>query len=226
MRSALSTLAFALTLLAVVPVARAADDAAPADSVMRPRLGQGSYLDTRDLSAEPRDLSQDAGEIESFLDSFSKRPPLDFKRLQLQELLRKNLLAEEENSSRVSVFRAESTLALELYQLRGEEWPHYHPHSDLWVYVWRGRGTLLIDDDESEYGPGDLLQIPAGRTYALHNLSGAPTVALLWEWPPVVDELTVEFIPEDVLEQMRLDSLRNVDLQERSLYRSARPGRR
>jgi mannose-6-phosphate isomerase-like protein (cupin superfamily) len=224
MRTALSTFALAVFLLAPSAGAQGTDNVAPADSVMRPRLGQSTFLDTRDLSVEADTLRQDVGQIESFLDSFATRPPLDFKHLHLQDVLRANLLEDDEDSRRVTLFRADSTLALELYQLRGEEWPHYHPYSDLWVYIWRGRGTLSLDEDESEYAPGDLLQIPAGRTYALHNLSGAPTVALLWEWPPVVDELTVEFIPEDVLEQMRLDSLRTLDLQERSLYRGT--GRR
>jgi mannose-6-phosphate isomerase-like protein (cupin superfamily) len=192
--------------------------AEPADSMgllpgETPRLGESDYLDY----GQPDSLAP--GVDVSSLDEFWMMPRLNFRRSRLQDLLRENMLLEEENASSVEIFRADSSMALELYQLRGEEWPHYHPLSDLWVYIWRGRGKLTLDEGESEYGPGDFLQLPAGNTHALSNLSGAPTVAIIWQWPPVVDSLVVEFIPEEVLLQMELDSLRAQDLEDRSLYK-------
>ncbi len=178
-----------------------------------PRLGESDYLDY----GQPDSLA--AGMDASSLDAFWTMPRLNFRRSRLQDLLRENMLLEEENASSVEIFRADSSMALELYQLRGEEWPHYHPLSDLWVYIWRGRGELTHEETRSEYGPGDFLQLPAGNTHALSNLSGAPTVAIVWQWPPVVDSLIVEFIPEEVLMQLELDSLRAQDLEDRSLYR-------
>lgn len=179
------------------------------------RLGQ-AVLDY-DQPVLSDSLAQDGwGE---YLDVLFARPRLEFRKSKLQDLLRENLLLEEENERSLEVFRVDSTMALDLYQLRGEEYPHYHPFSDLWVYIRRGFGKIVVDEEESDYGPGVVMQIPAGVTHSLRNLSGAPTVALIWQWPPVVDSLKVEFIPEDVLEAMRLDSLRNQDLQERSLYK-------
>jgi mannose-6-phosphate isomerase-like protein (cupin superfamily) len=163
----------------------------------RPRLGERSYLDSQ---AGP------ATDAESLF-----APPeagLAFEQLRLQEILREHLLREEENARRVPVFAADTLLALDLYQLRGEEYPHRYPASDVWIYIWRGRGQLQRAEGESAYGPGELLQIPAGQTYSLHNESGAPTVALLWQRPPIDDRLTEEFIPAELQAQMRLDSLR------------------
>ncbi len=202
------------------------DEEAPAEELLEigeadtlattPRLGEGEHLDYG--QPVPVDSLEEGGWGE-FLDILFSRPQLEFRRTKLQDLLRENLLLDEENERSLEVFRVDSTLALSLYQLRGEEYPHYHPFSDLWVYIRRGFGKVVVDEEESEYSPGVVFQIPAGVTHSLHNLSGAPTVALIWQWPPVVDSLKVEFIPEDVLEALRLDSLRTQDLQERSLYK-------
>jgi mannose-6-phosphate isomerase-like protein (cupin superfamily) len=146
-------------------------------------------------------------------------PALEFSSWSLQDALRDNLLAEEENVRLNEVFRADSSLALSIFQLRGEEFPHYHLLSDLWVYIWRGRGELRLDDVEIEFGPGHFLQIPSGSLYSFKNIRGAPTVGLIWARPPLVDSLTVEIIPEEILARMLADSLRAIDLQERSLYR-------
>ncbi len=178
-----------------------------------PRLGESEYLDY-----DQPDSLADGVDISS-LDAFWMRPRLSFRRSRLQDLLRENMLLEEENASSVEIFRADSSMALTLLQLRGEQWPHYHPMSDLWIYIWRGRGELILDEGQAEYGPGEFLQVPAGGTHALRNLSGAPTVAIVWQWPPVVDSLIVEFIPEEVLLQMELDSLHLQDLEDRSLYK-------
>ncbi len=154
-----------------------------------------------------------------FFDDYFPVSDLDFRSRNLQDLLRENLLLEEENERLTEIFRADSTLALALYQLRTETFPRFHALSDLWVYIWRGRGLIVVNEEEEDYGPGQFIQIPAGALHSLRNISGAPTVGLVWQRPPLVDSLTVEFIPEDVLEQMRADSLREIDLQERSLYK-------
>lgn len=177
-----------------------------------PRLGEGGYGQDGTRS--------DAPSLDDYLADLLLRPQLDIERRRLQDLLRENRLLDDENASWQTVFAIDSTLALAMFQLRGEEYPHYHPVSDLWIYVWRGRGRLSLPEGESDYAPGDFIQLPAGTTHAFRNTSGAPTVALVWQRPPIVPELVVEFVPEDVLERMRLDSLRQQDLQERSLYRS------
>lgn len=224
-RSAISRLVPILLLLAAGAAAQDSGtwlelehEAAAGDTLVEGRrLGERENLDYGQ-SEPPDSLAADA--FDALLGQLFMRPALEFKRSRLQDVLRENLLMDEENASAVEVFGSDSTLAMALYQLRGEEFPHYHPLSDLWIYIWRGRGKLMLEAEESDYEPGEFLQIPAGFTHSLRNLSGAPTVALIWQRPPVVDSLIVEFIPEDILEQMLLDSLRTLDLQERSLYRS------
>lgn len=153
----------------------------------RPRLGGGQYIDGR-AAGESREAewSERTGSEE-----FAEAPPLPFAQTRLQELLQRQALRADENARRTPIFSADSLLAVDLYQLRGEETPHYHPLSDIWVYIWRGRGRLQRSTGVSVYGPGELLQIPAGELHAFANESGAPTVALVWQWPPIDDALTV-----------------------------------
>lgn len=160
----------------------------------------------------------------TLLEESAPRPlrDLDFLSVTLQETLRRQPLADEENQACHEMFRVDSLLALSLFQIRGEEYPHYDPQSDLWYYIWRGRGVFSLEGIESDYGPGQILQVPAGSEHAFHNKSGAPTVSLLWQSPPLVDSLRVDIIPEDVLEKMEADSLRDAWMQERSLYKSGR----
>jgi mannose-6-phosphate isomerase-like protein (cupin superfamily) len=185
---AISGLGGALAVLALLVAqtpsawSQAAGEGAWRDSLRtRPRLGGGNYLDREPPALEPTAPAR-FGTL------------LEVEQLRLQELLAQHLLREEENARRVNLVAVDSLLALDLYQLRGAESPHVYPASDLWIYVWRGRGRFLRETGESAYGPGELLQIPAGTPYALQNESGAPTVALLWQWPPI-DELLTRTLP-------------------------------
>lgn len=163
----------------------------------RPRLGGGQYID----GAAARERAENAESEFSATSEFAEAPPLPFAQTRLQELLQLQALREGENARRTPIFSADSLLAVDLYQLRGEELPHYYPLSDIWVYIWRGRGRLARSAGTSVYGPGELLQIPAGELHAFANESGAPTVALVWQWPPIDDTLTV------LREQSAADSL-------------------
>lgn len=150
-------------------------------------------------------------------------PPrsLDYERLALQDLLRSAPLPEAETESWTDVFRVDSLLALSLLQVREEAWPCYYPYSDLWIYIWRGWGQLLRGEREDEYSPGQLFQVPAGTIHRLRNVSGAPTVALVWSSPPA-DSVRVRIMPEELQEQLRADSLRALQMEDRILYRSGR----
>ncbi|MCP4549076.1 MAG: cupin domain-containing protein [bacterium] len=198
-----------------------------------PRLGEGSYLDYSDeefaadslatddenSAAEYYFLYGDSLGLDNMDDIFLP-PPLEFEGRRLQDILLEQRLPEEENFSLIDIFRQDSTMAISLMQLRDAEYPHYHLLSNLWVYVWRGRGQLIVEDREIEYGPGQFYQIPAGIFHSFKNVSGAPTVCLVWQRPSIVDSLVVEVVPEEVLEQMRLDSLRLQNLQDRTIYKS------
>jgi len=145
-----------------------------------------------------------------------------FSMSSLEELLRAHLLGEDEDVRLTEVFRADSSLALSLFQLRGEEYPHYHLRSDLWVYIWRGRGQIALASEERDYGPGQFIQIPAGTLHAFRNISGAPTVALIWQRPPMLAEEIVQIVPPEIRAQQLADSLRARDREERPLYKSPR----
>jgi len=187
----LTTLAVATLLAALPPAARpqGTGEGAWRDSLRtRARLGGGRYIDESDRAGWPGD---GVAAEETLL------PSLAVEQLRLQEVLAQHLLREEENARRMNLVAVDSLLALDLYQLRGAEAPHVYPASALWIYVWRGRGRLLREGAESAYGPGELLQIPAGTAYALANESGAPTVALLWQWPPIDETLTRSLPPTE-----------------------------
>jgi mannose-6-phosphate isomerase-like protein (cupin superfamily) len=210
------------------------EEPARRDSLRRARQQNYSWLDslyggdTDSLVYGPEWLGYDSLEIEQEPDSVGEAwpiyPPreLPFMKLALQDLLRGETLAPDEDESWTEIFKVDSLLALSLLQVREEAWPCYYPYSDLWIYIWRGWGQLIHDDIEEDYSPGRIFQIPAGTIHHLHNISGAPTVALVWSSPPA-DSLRVRIVPDDVLEQMKADSLRAIDLESRILYRS--PGR-
>ncbi|MBC8367014.1 cupin domain-containing protein [bacterium] len=150
-------------------------------------------------------------------------PPRDlpFMNMGLQDLLRSSPLAENEDESWTDIFSVDSLLSLSLLQVREEAWPCYYPYSDLWIYIWRGWGQLIHDGLEEEYSPGRMFQVPAGSIHSLRNISGAPTVALVWSSPPA-DSVRVRIVPDEILEQMQADSLRVIDLEERIIYRSGK----
>jgi quercetin dioxygenase-like cupin family protein len=191
-------------------------DAEPADSL--PLLGQGEYTDYRDGESMGYLLEDSLDTY--FLDDIFLPPSIDFEFMSLQDLLRDNMLPEDENFKLTEVFSPDSTMALSIFQLRDEEYPHFHILSNLWIYIWRGRGQLIKDEQELDYGPGQFIQIPAGDFHYFRNGSGAPTIGLIWQSPPIVDSLRMEVIPEEILEQMHLDSLRTLDLQERTIYKT------
>jgi len=202
------------------------DEPALRDSLRRARQEGYGWLDS--LYGAPGDSLNVSGGVPA--EAFSRPdsageawplfPPrsLPFAERSLQDLIRSSPLDEDEDESWTEVFRIDSLLSLSLLQVREEAWPCYYPYSDLWIYIWRGWGQLVHDELEEEYSPGRMFQIPAGSIHHLRNVSGAPTVALVWSSPPA-DSLRVRIVPDEVLEQMQADSLRALDLEERILYR-------
>ncbi len=49
--------------------------------------------------------------------------------------------------------------------------PHYHPSEQFYV-VTAGRGRMLVDGEEREVGPGDLVYLPSGAVHGIENASG------------------------------------------------------
>lgn len=63
--------------------------------------------------------------------------------------------------------------------------PHYHVHSDEYLYVVSGRGTFWMKDPQSvaEFGPGELLFFERGIVHALPSILDEPLVFLSIDTP-------------------------------------------
>ena len=53
---------------------------------------------------------------------------------------------------------------------------HKHPASEVYI-VYSGTGTVVIDDEQMEIGPGDVIEIPPNT---MHTIISKPNEPLLW----------------------------------------------
>jgi mannose-6-phosphate isomerase-like protein (cupin superfamily) len=77
--------------------------------------------------------------------------------------------------------------------------PHYHAHSDEYLYVLSGRGTFWMEDaaNQAEFEPGDLLFFKRTIVHALPDIYEAPVVFLSID-APRRDPKDILFVnPED-----------------------------
>lgn len=82
---------------------------------------------------------------------------------------------------------------------------HYHEEADEFFYVISGRGVALIAGQEHEYGPGDVMFVPAGED---HRISAGDEQVELLEFldkPGLDDEFRAE-----IEEPMTLEKLNEV----------------
>src|SRR3954463_6405607 len=69
---------------------------------------------------------------------------------------------------RNSAIRNQS-LAEARLQPGGATTPHYHPQCEEIYYILTGEGTMRIDGDTKEVGPGDAIAIPPGQIHQIRN---------------------------------------------------------
>ncbi|WP_428376263.1 cupin domain-containing protein [Lichenicoccus sp.] len=77
--------------------------------------------------------------------------------------------------------------------------PHYHVHSDEYLYVLSGRGTFWMGQaaNQAEFGPGTLLFFERGTVHALPDILQPPVVFLSFD-APRRDPKDIVFVnPED-----------------------------
>jgi mannose-6-phosphate isomerase-like protein (cupin superfamily) len=55
----------------------------------------------------------------------------------------------------------------------GEVYPHTHPTHEFY-FVMRGEGTMVIDGEEREIAPGDLVYIPPDALHSLRTTGDQP----------------------------------------------------
>ncbi len=63
--------------------------------------------------------------------------------------------------------------------------PHYHAMCDEYLYVFSGRGTFWMgeEDSKAEFGPGELLVFRRGTVHALPDILEEPLVFLSIDTP-------------------------------------------
>jgi mannose-6-phosphate isomerase-like protein (cupin superfamily) len=61
---------------------------------------------------------------------------------------------------------------------------HSHPDSEQVYVIVRGRGTMLVEDESREVGPGDTILIPPGARHAIRNDTEAELVFASAASPP------------------------------------------
>nr|WP_321983738.1 cupin domain-containing protein [uncultured Lichenicoccus sp.] len=63
--------------------------------------------------------------------------------------------------------------------------PHYHVHSDEYLFVLSGRGTFWMAEaaNQAEFGPGTLLFFERGTVHALPDILQPPVVFLSFDAP-------------------------------------------
>jgi len=49
--------------------------------------------------------------------------------------------------------------------------PHSHPHEQV-SYVAEGEVLVIIDEEQTRLGPGDMFLVPSGRPHSIQQLAG------------------------------------------------------
>ena len=108
----------------------------------------------------------------------------------LARVLKENPLRPEENI-KVTTLGQGSTVSHHLVQIRDREVPHVHKNHDLTVVVMRGRGPIVIAQEQRFLGVGDVVFIPRDTVHYFINVSPDPAVALVVFSPPFDGKDTV-----------------------------------
>lgn len=61
------------------------------------------------------------------------------------------------------------------------EW-HRHPNAEEFVYVVRGEGVVLNDDEEVPVRAGHIVFHPANTWHGIRNTSDTEEIELIWAW--------------------------------------------
>ena len=56
--------------------------------------------------------------------------------------------------------------------------PHYHPRAEEIYFILAGRGSMRIDQQIRDVGPGDAIAIPPGAVHRIENI-GSETLSFL-----------------------------------------------
>lgn len=61
--------------------------------------------------------------------------------------------------------------------------PHIHPTQDEFLYILEGRFDFLLDGEETQATPGDLVRLPMGIPHGIYNKTEQDIKCLFWVSP-------------------------------------------
>ena len=109
---------------------------------------------------------------------------------ELARVLKENPLGPQDNI-KITTLGQGSTVSHHVVQIRDREAPHVHKNHDLTVVVLRGKGPIVIDQEQRFLGVGDVVFIPRDTVHYFTNASPDPAVALVVFSPPFDGKDTV-----------------------------------
>jgi mannose-6-phosphate isomerase-like protein (cupin superfamily) len=108
----------------------------------------------------------------------------------LAQVLKESPLGPKDNIKIVTLGQG-GTVSHHIVQIRDREVPHVHKNHDLTVVVLRGKGPIVIDQEQRFLGAGDVVFIPRDTVHYFTNASRDPAVALVVFSPPFDGKDTV-----------------------------------
>ena len=64
----------------------------------------------------------------------------------------------------------------------GEMETHQHPTHEIYI-VFSGTGTVMVDGEEAEVKPGDVIEIPPNQLHTMRGKAGTPFLWAAFWWP-------------------------------------------
>ena len=92
-------------------------------------------------------------------------------------------LEEKDFFGKYSVLEQTETGVVQLIQLEDRIPLHKHPIENHFVYIYKGRVKGTIGDISSEFGPGQLISIPAGVPHQFQRIGDAPVEVIAFSTP-------------------------------------------
>ncbi len=121
--------------------------------------------------------------------------PINFDSVSVQTIekaLRENPLDPKDNM-KITMLWVGKNASEHLVQIRGKERQHRHNHHTGNVKIWKGKGTLLLNNNTILLKEGDIIEIPQGAPHSFTNDSATPAVAIV-VFTPAFDGKDTEYL--------------------------------
>lgn len=112
----------------------------------------------------------------------------------VRDMIQKIVLNPELKIGTGKVFQSEE-MSFYLAQVASEIPAHYHKLSDETYYVYRGQGTMRVNDEYRDVSAGDIVFIPKGSIHGMKN-TGTEDVIIFFISAPAFDPETDRFVAD------------------------------